>query len=125
MRWSLSPTRNCHFPGMSKSALSIRIVAAALVAGVLLAAAAGLSASLAYILGLGLVKFAAYSWDKWRAVRGGRRLPERSLIVLSLVGGAMGGWAGMVIWRHKTQHTRFWLAQVAGTSMIAALLVLR
>src|SRR4051812_8200457 len=114
---------------MSKSALSMRIVGAALVAGVLLAAVlaagAGLSASLAYILGLGLVTFTAYSWDKWRAVRGGRRLPERSLIVLSLVGGAMGGWAGMLIWRHKTQHTRFWVAQVAGTVVIAALFVLR
>jgi uncharacterized membrane protein YsdA (DUF1294 family) len=114
---------------MSKSALSIRVVAAALVAGVLLAAvltaAAGLSASLAYVLGLGLVTFAAYSWDKWHAVRGGRRLPERSLIVLSLIGGAMGGWAGMLIWHHKTQHTRFWLAQVAGTIVIAALFVLR
>jgi uncharacterized membrane protein YsdA (DUF1294 family) len=104
---------------MSKSALSIRVVAAALVAGVqlaaVLAAAAGLSPSLAYVLGRGVVTFAA-----WRAVRGGR-LPS----VITLVGGAMGGWAGMLIWRHKTQHTRFWLAQVAGTIVIAALFVLR
>jgi len=115
--------------GMSKSTLSMRVVAAALVAGVLLAAvlaaATGLSASLAYALGLGVVTFGAYSWDKWRAVRGGRRLPERALIVLSLIGGALGGWAGMLIWRHKTQHTRFWFAQAVGTIMIAALLVLR
>src|SRR4051812_474356 len=83
---------------MSKSALSIRVVGAALVAGVLLAAvlaaAAGLSASLAYALGLGWVTFGAYSWDTWRAVRGGRRLPERALIVLSLIGAAMGRWGG-------------------------------
>src|SRR3954451_19317299 len=113
---------------MSKSALSTRGVGAALVAGVLLAAvlaaATGVSAILAYVLGLGLVTFAVYSWDKWRAVRGGRRIPERGLIVLSLIGGAMGGWAGMLIWRHKTQHARFWLAQVAGTIVIAVLLVL-
>ena len=48
---------------MSKSALSMRVVGAALVAGVLLAAvlaaATGLSASLAYALGLGLVTFVA------------------------------------------------------------------
>ena len=124
MRGGVSSSR-----GMSKSALSMRVVGAALVAGVMLAAvlvaATGLSASLAYVLGLGLVTFAAYSWDKWRAVRGGRRIPEWALIVLSLIGGAVGGWAGMLIWRHKTQHTRFWLAQVAGTIAIAALLVLR
>src|SRR4051794_25968768 len=110
---------------MSTSALSMRVVGAALAAGVLLAAATGLSASLAYALGLGCVTFAAYSWDKWRAVRGGRRFPERALIVLSLIGGAMGGWAGMLIWRHKTQHARFWFAQAVGTIMIAALLVFR
>ena len=123
MRAGLSSSR-----GMSKSALSMRVVGVALVASVLLAAvlvaATGLSASLAYVLGLGLVTFTAYSWDKWRAVRGGRRIPERALLGLSVIGGALGGWAGMLIWRHKTQHTRFWLAQVAGTSAIAALLVL-
>ena len=86
---------------MSKSALSMRVVGAALAAGVLLAAvraaATSLSASLAYALGLGLVTFAAYSWDKWRPVRGSRRLPERAPIMLSLIGGATGGWAGMLI----------------------------
>jgi hypothetical protein len=30
----------------------------------------------------------------------------------------------MLVWRHKTQHTRFWLAQVAGTGVIVAALLL-
>ena len=43
-------------------------------------------------------------------------------MLLSLIGGALGGWAGMLIWRHKTNHASFWIAQVTGTIVIAAAL---
>ena len=99
-------------------------VVAALVAGVLVAVAlvlaAGLSVLVAYVIGLGLSTFLMYGYDKLQAKRGGRRVPERALIVLSLAGGAVGGWAGMLILRHKTRHTRFWIAQVGGTVAIVA-----
>ena len=99
---------------------------AALVAGVLvavaLAVAAGLSVIVAYVLGLGLITFLTYGYDKLQAIRGGRRVPEPALRLLSLIGGALGGWAGMLIWRHKTNHASFWIAQVAGTIVIAAAL---
>ena len=49
-------------------------------------------------------------------------MPETALRLLSLIGGALGGWAGMLIWRHKTNHASFWIAQVAGTIAIAAAL---
>jgi uncharacterized membrane protein YsdA (DUF1294 family) len=100
-------------------------VIAALVAGVLVAvalAAAGLSVIVAYVLGLGLITFLSYGYDKLQAIRGGRRVPEPALRLLSLIGGALGGWAGMLIWRHKTNHASFWIAQVAGTIAIAAAL---
>ena len=78
----------------------------------------------AYIVGLGLITFLIYGYDKLQAKRGGRRVPERTLLLLALAGGALGGWAGMLIWRHKTRHASFWIAQIAGTILIAVALAL-
>jgi len=110
----------------SKRELTTRAVLAALVAGVLvgvaLVAGAGLSVIVGYVLGLGVSTFLVYGYDKRQAVRNGRRVPERALLLLSVIGGALGGWAGMLVWRHKTRHARFWAAQVIGTVVIAAAL---
>lgn len=108
----------------SKRELTQRAVAGALVVGVLVAAALVVAVSLpllvAYVLGLGLSTFLIYGYDKLRARRGGQRVPESALLALSVIGGALGGWAGMLVWRHKTKHTIFWVAQVVGTVVIAA-----
>jgi uncharacterized membrane protein YsdA (DUF1294 family) len=110
----------------SKRELTARAVIAAFVAGVLVAvalvAATGMSAIVAYVLGFGLITFLTYGYDKRQAIHGGRRVTERALLVLALIGGALGGWAGMLIWRHKTKHASFWAAQVVGTVVIAAAL---
>ncbi len=110
----------------SKRALTRRAVLAAVVAGVVVAialvAAAGFTVIAAYVVGFGLITFLMYSYDKLQAIRGGRRVPEPALLLLSLVGGALGGWAGMLIWRHKTRHASFWVAQIVGTVAIAAAL---
>ena len=82
--------------------------------------AIGVSVLVAYVLGLGLSTFLIYGYDKRQAVRGSARVPESALLALALIGGALGGWAGMLIWRHKTQHTIFWITQVIGTIVIAA-----
>ena len=106
--------------------MTARVVIAALIGGVLiavgLAAVTALSFVVAYILGFGLITFLTYGCDKFRAVRHGRRVPELALQSLSVLGGALGGWAGMLVWRHKTKHTSFWLAQIAGTAVIVAAL---
>jgi len=106
--------------------MTARVVIAALIGGVLIAvglvAVTALSFVVAYILGFGLITFLTYGCDKFRAVRHGRRVPELALQSLSVLGGALGGWAGMLVWRHKTKHTSFWLAQIAGTAVIVAAL---
>ena len=108
----------------SKRALTQRAVLTALIAGLLVAAvlvaAVSVPLLVAYVLGLGLSTFLIYGYDKLRARRGGRRVPETALLALSLVGGALGGWAGMLVLRHKTRHTVFWVAQALGTAVIAA-----
>src|SRR5689334_13545239 len=97
----------------SRRDMTVRAVVAALVAGVLVAIAlvveTGLSVLVAYILGVGLSTFLAYGYDKAQAKRKGRRVPEPALRLLSLLGGALGGWAAMLILRHKTRHASFWL----------------
>jgi uncharacterized membrane protein YsdA (DUF1294 family) len=110
----------------SKRELTTRAVIAALVAGVLVAIAlvfaTDIAAIVAYVVALGLITFVTYGYDKLQAKRGGRRVTEPALLLLSLVGGALGGWAGMLVWRHKTGHAIFWAAQVVGTIVIAGLL---
>lgn len=59
--------------------------------------------------------------DKRRARQGKRRIPEKRLFALAILGGAVGGWLGMYVFRHKTRHWYFrvgflalGLAQIAG-----------
>jgi uncharacterized membrane protein YsdA (DUF1294 family) len=99
-------------------------VSFALIAGVLVAlglvATTGLAAGVAYVVGFGLITFLTYGYDKLRAIRHGRRVPNPALQLLSVLGGAAGGWAGMLVWRHKINHASFWIAQIAGTAVIVA-----
>lgn len=66
-----------------------------------------LQLALGALAALNLVTFGVYGWDKRQARRGGRRVPERRLLGLLLCGGFVGGWAGMLFWRHKTRKASF------------------
>ena len=61
----------------------------------------------AYLLGVNLVGLILMYADKRRASRRRRRIPERVLLSLALVGGAAGLWAGMRWRRHKTKKPAF------------------
>lgn len=60
--------------------------------------------------------FALMGFDKARARRNRRRVPERILFLAALLGGAPGCWAGMYRFRHKTRHWYF----VVGMPLILA-----
>lgn len=66
----------------------------------------GRAIALAYGV-LTLVTLLGYGWDKLQARRGGRRVPERTLHALALLGGLAGAWIGMRVFRHKTQKPIF------------------
>lgn len=51
--------------------------------------------------------FILCGWDKRCARRGRWRVPERTLWLVSAVGGAAGMLAGMGLFRHKTRHAAF------------------
>ena len=70
---------------------------------------------------LNLLTLLVFGWDKWQARRGGRRVPERTLLLLALMGGSMGAWLGMQWWHHKTLHARFRLLVPLFLLMHAAL----
>ncbi len=74
----------------------------------------------AWFLLWSLAAFIAMGADKRRARRGLWRVPEATLFLFALLGGALGATLGMHIFHHKTKHWYFrWglplilLAQVA------------
>lgn len=62
---------------------------------------------LCYLLAINLATFFVYGIDKLKARKGRWRIPERTLLMLAVVGGSIGAWAGMMVWRHKTKHLKF------------------
>ncbi len=62
---------------------------------------------LLYILLINLALFITMGADKSRARRNKRRVPEARLFLLALLGGSLGGIAGMYLFRHKTKHKSF------------------
>ena len=62
---------------------------------------------LIYLLLINLITFLAMYIDKKRAKWGKWRIKESTLFTLALIGGSIGGIAGMYTFRHKTKKTRF------------------
>ena len=54
-----------------------------------------------------LLGFTVFGLDKLFAIRQRRRVPERFLLLLALLGGAAGELLAMVLFRHKTLHKKF------------------
>lgn len=62
---------------------------------------------LIYLLAINLLALLLMLSDKRRARQGDRRIPEATLFLAALLGGALGGTAGMFLFRHKTRHIAF------------------
>jgi len=54
--------------------------------------------------------FLTYGYDKWRAKNNKKRISEFNLLLLGVVGGTIGGFLGMQLFRHKTNKTSFMMA---------------
>ena len=62
---------------------------------------------LIYVAAMTLIAFLAMGLDKLKAKRGARRISEKALFLLAILGGSIGSVAGMYAFRHKTQHWYF------------------
>lgn len=71
---------------------------------------------------INIVAFALMGIDKLRAWRGAWRISERTLLGVCALFGALGGYAGMQIFRHKTKHRKFSLGLPAMLVVQLALL---
>ncbi len=60
-----------------------------------------------YLLVLTLATFIVCGIDKFAAKKQMRRVPEKTFFLLSAIGGSVGMFAGMLTFRHKTQHWYF------------------
>ena len=85
------------------------------------------TALLIWLAGVNVVTFALYGIDKHRAKKGRWRIPERTLLLLPLLGGSVGGILGMAAFHHKIRHWYFrvglpviFLLQAAAAVYLAA-----
>jgi len=60
-----------------------------------------------YLLIINLIGFLIMLIDKQRAIHKEWRIPEKTLIGISILGGSIGMLMGMSSFRHKTKHKKF------------------
>lgn len=66
-----------------------------------------ITVGIAYLVVMNAAGFAVMGLDKKRAKAHAWRIPERTLFLLSALGGSIGTWAGMYAFRHKTKRWYF------------------
>lgn len=77
------------------------------------------------ILGINVIAFLAFGWDKFCASHNLWRVSESTLLALALFGGAGGAIVGQQIFRHKTRKEPFrsQLYLMAGINIVAVVFV--
>ena len=75
---------------------------------------------------LSIIAFIAYGVDKSKAKKGKWRTKEKTLLLLSFLGGAFGGFPAMLVFHHKTkgEHWYFTVVNLLGLMVHTTLLIL-
>ena len=60
-----------------------------------------------YLLIINVVTFALYGIDKWKAIHNRWRIREATLLITALIGGSLGAFIAMQMFRHKTKKWYF------------------
>lgn len=73
-----------------------------------------------YLITINILGFLLMYIDKQKAKKGAWRIPEKTLFIVTTLGGGIGTIAGMYLFRHKTQKLNF----VVGLPLITILEIL-
>ncbi|ADC48716.1 hypothetical protein BpOF4_03250 [Alkalihalophilus pseudofirmus OF4] len=60
-----------------------------------------------YLLLINITSYLVMGYDKRQAIAKKRRVSEKNLFLLALIGGGVGMYIGMKEYRHKTKHRTF------------------
>lgn len=60
-----------------------------------------------YLLIINIITFIIYGIDKYKSIKHKYRISENTLIILAIIGGALGAFLGMIIFHHKTKKKKF------------------
>jgi uncharacterized membrane protein YsdA (DUF1294 family)/cold shock CspA family protein len=77
-----------------------------------------------WVAALSIAAFGVYGYDKSQAQRGGGRVPEVVLWLLTALGGSPGAYIAMRVFHHKTSKTSFQIVFWAIVAVQVALIVL-
>lgn len=62
---------------------------------------------LLFAIVMNVIGFAVMGIDKAKARKHKRRIPEKTIFVISILLGSIGTFTGMYAFRHKTRHMKF------------------
>lgn len=79
---------------------------------------------LLYLLTVNAVSFVSMLIDKIKAKKNLWRIPEATLLALAAIGGSLGAYAGMRLFRHKTKNLKFSIGIPVLLAIHAVILVL-
>lgn len=60
-----------------------------------------------YLISINIIGFLIMWLDKRKAIKGSWRIPEKTLFIITAIGGGIGTIAGMYAFRHKTKKLNF------------------
>ncbi len=104
----------------------VPFIAAAVLALLINALLPWLGLAWSWIIGISIVSFFTYGYDKSIAGRGVTRVPEVILHLLTALGGTLGSFAAMRLFHHKTQKRSFQLVfwAIVAIQVVVIILVL-
>lgn len=64
---------------------------------------------IAYLLLINAAGLLIMLIDKRKAIKNRWRIPEKTMFTVAVLGGSLGVYAGMQLFRHKTKHAKFYI----------------
>lgn len=65
-----------------------------------------------YLIIINIITFVVYAVDKYKAINNHKRISELTLFLLGFIGGPLGAFLAMFLFRHKTRKLRFYFLNI-------------